>query len=60
VSTPVRCIDYIIATSTTVHCIDYIHHAERAAPDKAKFSCINSRLLFTFAAPDIRGLCHTS
>jgi hypothetical protein len=59
-STPVRCIDYIIAASTLVRCIDYIHHAERAASDKAKLSCINSRLLFTFVAPDTRGLRYAS
>jgi hypothetical protein len=29
-----------------------------AAPEKAKFSSSKSRLLFTFAAPDARGLRH--
>jgi hypothetical protein len=29
---------------------------DHVAPDKAKFSSTKSQLLFTFAAPDIRGL----
>jgi hypothetical protein len=34
-------------------CINLDH----VAPDKAKFSSTKSQLLFTFAAPDTRGLC---
>jgi hypothetical protein len=52
-STPIEIVilwqqlDYVI--------VDY-GLADHAAPDKAKFSSSKSQLLFTFAAPDTRGL----
>jgi hypothetical protein len=63
-STLVRYFDDITTELSPARYIDYVYIdldcADRAAPDRAKFSCINSRLLFTFAAPDTQGLRYAS